>query len=43
MFADADFAGLFLVEDNHDHASIKSRIGVVTNLGGVPIYWSSKL
>ena len=43
LFADADFAGLFVAEDKHDPVSVKSRTGLLLNFGGVPIFWSSKL
>ena len=43
LFADADFAGLFASEDNHDPVSVKSRTGILLNFGGVPVCWSSKL
>ena len=43
LFADADFAGLFVAEDKHDPVGVKSRTGLLLNFGGVPIYWSSKL
>ena len=43
LFADADFAGLFASEDRKDPISVKSRTRVLLTLGGVPIFWSSKL
>ena len=43
LFADADFAGLFVAEDKHDPVGVKSRTGLLLNFGGVPILWSSKL
>ena len=43
LFADADFVGLFPVEDNQDLISTKSRAGLLLNFRGVPIFWSSKL
>ena len=43
LFADADFAGLFVAEDKHDPISVKSRTGLLLNFGGVPILCSSKL
>ena len=43
LFTDADFAGLFAVEDKGDPISVKSRTCILLNFGEVPIYWSSKL
>ena len=43
LFADAEFAGLFTSEDKNNPVSVKDRTGMVLNLGGVPIYWNSKL
>ena len=43
LYADADFAGLFAVEDKEDPICVKSRTGWVLTLGGVPVTWSSKL
>ena len=43
LFADADFAGLFVAEDKHDLESVKSRAGLIMSFGGVPIFGSSKL
>ena len=43
LFADADFARLFVAEDKSDPISVKSRTGLIMNFGGVPIFWSSKL
>ena len=43
LYADADFAGIFSVEDPEDPVSVKSRTGWVVTLGGVPVTWSSKL
>ena len=43
LFADADFVGLFATEDNMDPISVKSRIEVLLNFGGVPVCSSSKL
>ncbi len=40
---DADFAGLFSVEDPEDPVCAKSRTGYVITLGGTPILWVSKL
>ena len=43
LYADADFAGLWNVEDHDDPTSVKSRTGYVITLGGIPITWGSKL
>ena len=43
MYADADFAGLYGVEQEQDPVCVKSRTGYVLFLGGCPISWSSKL
>ena len=43
LYADADFAGIFTVENPEDPVSVKSRTGWVMTLGGVPVAWSSKL
>lgn len=43
LYADADFAGLFSVEDPEDPVCVKSRTGWLITLGGVPVTWSSKL
>ena len=43
MYAYADFAGLYSTEDKMDPVSIKSRSGVLSTFGNVPIHWSSKL
>ena len=43
LYADADFAGLFVAEDKQDPVSVKSRTGLLMNFGGVPFFWSSKL
>jgi hypothetical protein len=40
---DADFAGLFGVEDGQDIVSVKSRTGYVIFFCGVPLLWVSKL
>ena len=37
LYAEADFAGLFAVEDKEDLISVKSRMGWVLTLGGVPV------
>ena len=43
LYADADFAGLFSVEDPEDPTSVKSRTGWVVTFRGMPVTWSSKL
>jgi len=43
MFADADFAGLWNVEDATDPTCVRSRTGYIATLGGTPIIWGSKL
>jgi hypothetical protein len=40
---DADFAGLFSVEDGQNTVSVKSRTGYVIFFCGVPLLWVSKL
>jgi hypothetical protein len=40
---DADFAGLFGVEDGQESVSVKSRNGYVIFFCGVPLLWVSKL
>jgi len=42
-YADADFAGLYNVENQTDPVCVKSRTGFVLLLGGCPLLWSSKL
>ena len=42
-FADADFAGLFSVENPQDPVSVRSRTGYVLTFAGCPILWVSKL
>ena len=43
LFVDADFAGLWSDEDAEDEDSVKSRTGYVLTLGGMPVYWQSKI
>ena len=43
LYANADFAGLWKVEDADDPTCVKSRTGFVMTLGGTPVLWSSKL
>ena len=40
---DADFCGLFAVEDPHDAVSVKSRTGYVIMIANCPLLWVSKL
>jgi len=42
-YADADFAGLWGIEEPQDPTSVKSRSGYLIRLGGCPIIWRSKL
>ena len=42
-YADANFAGLFAVEDPQDTTSVKSRTGHVLTFARCPILWISKL
>eukprot|EP00957_Ditylum_brightwellii_P175039 13327114-Ditylum_brightwellii.AAC.1 len=42
-FVDADFAGLFSVEDLQDVTSVRSRTGYVRKFAGCPILCVSKL
>ena len=43
LYADADFAGLWNVEQHSDPISVKSRTGYIIYLGDVPVTWHSKL
>jgi hypothetical protein len=42
-YADADFAGLWNVENNEDPVSSRSRTGFVIFVGNCPVIWQSKL
>ena len=42
-YVDADFAGLFAVENNQDPISVKSRTGYVVLYKGSPLLWVSKM
>ena len=42
-YVDADFSGLYGVEDSQDPTSAKSRTGYVFTLGGNPVHFVSKL
>ena len=43
LFVDADFAGLWNVQEANDPVTLRSRSGFVATLGGNPILWGSKL
>ena len=43
LYADADFAGLWAIENKEDPISVRSRTGFVILLGDTPVTWSSKL
>ena len=42
-YVDADFGGLFSVEDKQDPVSVKSRTGYVILYRGAPLLWVSKM
>ena len=42
-YVDADFAGLYAVEDHTDPVCVKSRTGYFIMLGGCPLVWKSRL
>ena len=42
-YVDADFAGLYGVEDSQDPVCVKSRTGYCLTLGNCPVIWVSKL
>lgn len=42
-YVDADFAGLWNVEDDQDPVCVKSRTGYCLTLGECPVIWVSKL
>ena len=42
-YVDADFAGLFGIEDEQDSISVKSRTGYLITFMEVPLQWVSKL
>ena len=42
-YADADFAGLWGIEEPLDPTSVNSRSGYLIHLGGCPIIWRNKL
>jgi hypothetical protein len=43
LYADANFAGLWAIENKEDPISLRSRTGFVILVGDVPVTWSSKL
>jgi hypothetical protein len=42
-YVDADFAGLYNIEDEQDPVCVKSRTGYCLTLGSCPVIWVSKL
>jgi hypothetical protein len=42
-YVDADFGGLFSVEEKQDPVSVKSRTGYVITYRGAPLMWASKM
>ena len=42
-YIDADFAGLYPVENNQDPVSVQSRTGYILFLANCPLLWVSKL
>lgn len=42
-YVDADFGGLFSVEDKQDPISVKSRTGYIIMYRGAPLLWVSKM
>jgi hypothetical protein len=42
-YSDADYAGLYGIEDPEDPTSCRSRTGFLVTLGDNPLVWSSKL
>jgi hypothetical protein len=42
-YVDADFAGLYGVEDSQNPVSVKSRTGYVLMLANCPLLWVSKM
>ena len=43
LYVDADFAGLWNVENDQDPVCVKSRTGYVITYGSCPVVWVSKL
>ena len=42
-YADADFAGLWNKDEEHDPHTVRSRAGWIIMVGGCPVIWRSKL
>jgi hypothetical protein len=42
-YCDADFAGLYNIENHDDPVCVKSRTGFCLTLGDCPLLWASKL
>jgi hypothetical protein len=42
-YPDADFAGLYVYENNNDPVCVRSRTGFVITVANCPVLWSSKL
>jgi hypothetical protein len=42
-YVDAEFGGLFSVEDKQDPVSVKSRTGYIITYRGAPLLWASKM
>ena len=43
FYVNADFGGLFSVDDKQDPISVKSRTGYVITYRGAPLMWASKM
>lgn len=43
VYADADFAGLWNVENTDDAVNVRSRTGYIITLSELPVSWSSRL
>ena len=43
LYCDADFAGLYQHDPNHEPTSVKSQLGWVIFLSGCPLVWRSTL
>jgi hypothetical protein len=43
LYIDADFAGLYNMEDHQDPICVKSRTAYILKLGNCPLIWVSKL
>ena len=42
-FVDADFAGLFKADPDHEPTAARSRTGYIIKIGGCPVIWKSQL